>query len=322
MKQLLKTTAIAAVALASSNAVAGGMYIDVGSPAFDQYFSGGGLVANDADTQTGTFTEFGFTGLLATSIYGLTAGGTLDGTIIDTNITADLMAAGITAGGTGGLSLAGNPYVVPGGPNAGDTTLALPDCNGGQCSVSNLSPLTNAAGIEDGEGFGNTWGFDVEYNLIATLGANGPVYTGGYIDFFFNDLINGTQSLAFSANVTGSSINAANLDIFFEVSFVEAGLLFVQDQYGNFQDLSVELANAVASGSNFPTFQIDTNVNPPVPTADGLLVVTGTDGVTRAIRQTTLDGSARVTLVPEPSTLALLGLSLVGFGVASRRRKQ
>jgi hypothetical protein len=301
MKKLIKAGAIAATLLASASAVSGTLYLDLGTNVYDNARA---LGAVDADTRTAEFTEFAFSQLLATSIYDVDGLGNLTGNVFDTNIAANLAAAGVPASG---LSQDGTQTV----------SIVAPNCALGQCDIDALSPLAPPLAT-DNEGFLQTWDIQVEYNLIATLTASGPVYSGGYIEFFFNSFLDDTFDRSILiAEVTGSTIAAANLEIFFDVTFAEAGFLFVQDMFGNFQDASELAANAIAAGNNnFAKFALDTNVNPPIPNASELLIVGD-----KAIRQTTLDGSITATVVPEPSTIALLGLSLIGFGVAARRRK-
>ena len=257
----------------------------------------------DANTVTAEFTEFGFSQFLATSAYDVDGLGNLTGGVVDSNITSELQNFGIPASGT---SLNG----------ANSVDLVMPDCPAGQCDIDALSPLTPPL-TGDAEGFLQTWDLQVEYHLEADITSGLPQYTGGYIEFFFNDFNDDSNDrLILAADLTGSDVNAANLDLFFDVTFAETGFLFVDDGQGNFQD-----AGLLADAGNFVEFVLDTNVNPPIPSGAELLLVTGDDGVTRAIRQTTLDGSITATVVPEPSAIALLGLSLIGFGVASRRRK-
>jgi hypothetical protein len=189
--------------------------------------------------------------------------------------------------------------------------LELPDCPAGQCDIDALSPLVPPLG-SDNEGFLQTWDLQLEYFFEGTLLAGGPTYTDGYIKIFFNDLNDDTNDrLILEGDLTGSDLEVANLDLFFDITFAEAGWLWIEDDNGVFVDASTSDSKLV----------IDTNVNPPIPTPDQLLAVDTTgDGVPdSAIRQTTLDGSATA-FVPEPSTIALVGLGLLGFGAATRRR--
>jgi len=300
MKNIFKVGAIAATMLVSASAVSGNLYLGLSDNSYDE---GRFLGMADANTTTGEFTEFGFSQFLATSAYDVDAAGNLTGNVVDSNITSDLMAFGIPASGA---SLDGSSNV----------DLVMPNCALGQCDIDALSPLTPPL-TGDAEGFLQTWDLQVEYHLVADITSGVAQYSGGYIEFFFNDFNDDSNDRSIlRADLTGSNTQAVNLDLFFDVTFAEAGFLFVDDGSGNFVD-----AGLLAASGEFVNFALDTNVNPPIPTTDELLLVTGADGVTRAIRQTTLDGSITATVVPEPSAIALLGLSLIGFGVASRRRK-
>lgn len=296
MKKLLSTTLLAA-SIAATGVNAGDLYLGLstGGMADNSYDAGRFLGAPDADATTGVFTEFGFSQLLATSIYDTDGMGNLTGGVVDTNITANLAAAGVPAAGT---ALDGITAV----------SLVMPNCALGQCDIDALSPLVPPLG-SDNEGFLQTWDIQVEYNLIATLGAFGPVYTGGYMEFFFNDFLDVNDRSILKAEVTGSNLSAANLDINFDVTMAEAGFLFVKQ--GN---TFVDVADRLTPGQ-YASFALDTNVNPPIPSADQLLLVG-----TKAIRQTTLDGSITAS-IPEPASIAMLGLGLLGLGAASRRKK-
>lgn len=307
MKKLLLST-IAAASLVAGSANAGDIYLNVGTNDYDDtvttgagaflgIFAGSGFDAGNSET--GSFSEFGFSQLLATSIYDTDGAGNLLGTVTDTNIPAALMAAGIPVGGVTGTALDGSTSV----------TLERPACDLGQCDIDALSPLVPPAGT-DSEGFLRSWDFQVEYSLNAILTPAGPVYTGGTFDFIFNDFFDDSNDrTVITGTVTGSNIQAANLDIFFDVTYAEAGFMFI-DNGSSF----VDAADRIADGF-LPTFTLDTNVNPPIPTADQLLEIG-----TVAIRQTTLDGSIAAS-IPEPATVAMLGLGLLGLGASARRKK-
>ncbi len=308
MKKLTKTTLAASILLLSGAASANDMYIDVGSNTYD--FNDASafptLQALDADSTTGTFSEFGFSQILATSIYDMTDG-TPQGSFYDTNITSELNFAGVPTSGT---ALDGSTTV----------NLTMPIC-GAQCDIDALSPLTPPIFGNDGEGFGLTWDLQLEYHFDGILTAGGPVYTGGFFDVFFNDIANDANDRqVLGGTLTGSQLQAANLNLFFDITMAEAGWLFMEaiPDGGIFVDVADYVAAGDAGGS-YANLTLDTNVNPPIPTSDQLLLVVDDAGTPNAIRQTTLDGSVTAA-VPEPSTIAMMGLGLLGLGAAARRR--
>lgn len=292
MKTQTKIAAALVTMLSSGIAGAAGfpMYINLGSNAYDLPavpFGG------DPDFTTATFTEFGFNQFLATSLYEKDGSGNLTGNIIDTN--KNLGSYGIPTGG----------LVLP--------TLA-------QMSIGNLSPLTppnNPTGPI--EGFGLTWTLRAEYYLTGSLGGSGPSFTNGTYDIFFDDLSDGFNPGALGSNdrrvlgltLTSSLLQVANLDLNFNITFAETGFLFLDTGYG-FVDA------ATSTALNPLKMVLDTNVNPPLPDIPSLVNVTK-DGVTYGARQTTLDGSISGK-APEPESLALIGIGLLGLA-ATRKRK-
>lgn len=275
--------------------------------------------AGTGDGVTGSFYELGITGTLATSIYSTP---TIGASIIDTNISSVLSSFGIATGTYQSLAevLGGGPL-----PDVFISDTATP----GQKNVDSLNPL--ASGLDDTEGFnsGGGWGLYFNYQINGTLTAAGPVYNSGFFDIFFDDFDNGANDnkKVLRIDVTGSNIAAANLDLLGVVDFSSASAPNLADPFvAAFWNFQTGFPNAwadlfAADPLIAIRFALDTNVNPPIPTADRLVPFTDAQGVTRFVRQTTLDSSVRFN-VPEPSSLALGGLVLVAAGLFQRRRQK
>lgn len=289
----------AASILAASSVNANMVYLNVGSNDYDSSF-----FTNDADFETGQFSSFNFSGLLATSLYDYTDG-SIFGDFFDTNISSELSALGIPSSG---LALDGSSSVSLVNPGCSSGTGSI--VSNAQCDLDALNPLVPPFMGADGEGFLVSWDFQTQYRFEGTLTPSGPRYTSGYLDIYFNDFNDDSNDRkVFSASVVSSAITLADLQINFEITEAEAGFMFIEN--GN----SFVDANTSIVAGNLPSLTLNTNVVPPIPSADQLLLI---DGL--AIRQSELNGQLAAK-IPEPTTLAVLGLGMLGFGAASRRRK-
>jgi len=306
MNTFKKLLCVATIASLSSAANASYFQLDTGDNSYDLAVSVSPiyLSTGDADTRTGSFEEFGFSALLATSIYDMTDsidGNDLYGNFIDTNVVSVMNSYGVTDGITG-LSIDGTNTLSFDHPVAAET------------DIDALSPLVPGFG-GDNEGFLTGWELQTQYVFEGTLTASGPVYTGGYFDVYFEDQNDATNNFkAFSGELIGSNLQAANLDLFLNLTYAKSGFLFSSSsENGTFTDVADIITNQGGFSMN-----IDTNVNPPIPTENQLMSITQGDQIS-AVRQTKLDGSITAS-VPEPTTLAILGLGLLGFASARRRK--
>ena len=261
----------------------------------------------DADTTTDVFTQLAFSQLKATSIYkDVNNNGVLDGpdSVYDTNIQSKLSAVFANGSYT---SLSGVPNSV-----------ALNNSiNTGNASISALAPLVF---FDSREGFGSTWNLTLQYELFGTYAGllGGTPFTSGYLDIYYNTDNNpGNQQKLLTLDVTGSLLGPGNLDIFGQISYVGAGPNGNLDFF-NFAPLpGISFASLLGQNTNI-NWNLDTNVDPPIPDPAQLAVV-NSGGSRYFVRQTQLDGSIDFT-VPEPESIALLGIGLLGFAMQSRKK--
>lgn len=287
----------------------------------------------DNSTKTSAFNTLGVTETSATSIY-LGVPQTIGTTVYDTNSVSVMQSYGFTAGLKDSLGTA-------------QLTAVYPQIPAG-VNVDLLNTPTTGNGFTNGTGdfgWGNGyWGLTYEYTLTGVTTATGVYFSGGTIDIFYHDAApnisgltnpdaaalasNTNKTKVLEIDVTGSSLKAPNLTVFGKVdaAFLASASSFVQNFWHIAGGAGTSFAEYFNAGGSGIDFKLDVNVNPADPTADhfwtqNYRLVEDGPIQTAFFRQATTSGTIEFT-VPEPATLALMGLALAGAGVVSRRRKQ
>ena len=233
----------------------------------------------------------------------------------------------------GGLGLIGYTF---GGVNAGFTDLAdlVTSDDGNLANTFTYDPEPLGTGV-DGSNLPTVLvtalTFDFELDGFLNSDGDSVTYTGGVLDIYSyqysydfnapqNFTVIGNEELLVETEFSSSSINPGEQvieSLITEVSLTPAGqdVFYFMDGAGafvSFQDyIDAALSDIVLYASQTVTVgELAANIANPVAT-DGAKVLVGDDhAVTVEFR------------VPEPSTVAVLGLSLIGMFGFSRRGKK
>ncbi|MFM8899947.1 MAG: PEP-CTERM sorting domain-containing protein [Burkholderiales bacterium] len=302
----MKKTLVSLAAVAfSATAVAGNFTIDNG---IDFQFPANG------STSTSLIGGLGFTGTLATSIY-LGNPAVIGTQVVDTNQASVMNFYGFAPGAKLALDATPLNFAYPSNPGGLNIN-----------ALNNVPAVTDTNGFVSGEGFPDygqfgSWGLTYDYTIFGVTTATGVNFTSGFFNVYYQsgDANDGQQVLRL--NLTGSNTQQANLTLSGNMSFdfdgngTDDSNAFSQAFWASANGVSFYNSWLAAPGNL--TWEINTNVNPPLPTVSQLWA--STSGA--LFRQTELNGSISLN-VPEPGSLALFGLALAGMGFAQRRRNK